>query len=64
MIGHTAGLTWADIEWMKHECGKHGMALMIKGVMTAEDTARACLVCDRLHGARRAGVPMNANECQ
>ena len=38
----TAGLTWSDIEWMKSECSKYGMALLVKGIMTAEDTARAC----------------------
>lgn len=42
--GHSSSMTWDDIRWMKSECDKHQMALVIKGVMTAEDTRAAAQI--------------------
>ena len=37
--GHTQRMTWEDILWMKQECRKAGdMAIIVKGVMSPEDT--------------------------
>ena len=39
--GHTAALDWADVAWLREETRAKGMCLLIKGVMTGEDTALA-----------------------
>lgn len=37
--GHTQRMNWEDILWMKQECRTAGdMAIVVKGIMTAEDT--------------------------
>ena len=37
-------MTWDDIIWMKKECQKYDLALILKGIMTEEDTRIACEV--------------------
>lgn len=39
--GHTAALTWADVRRVRAEAHRHGMALVLKGIMTGEDTLLA-----------------------
>ena len=42
LTGHTQRLSWDDIAWVKAECRAAGnMAVLVKGIMTAEDTALA-----------------------
>jgi 4-hydroxymandelate oxidase len=36
-LGHTAKMGWDDIRWMKRECEERQLALILKGIMTAED---------------------------
>ena len=36
---HTSRLTWDDLEWLR---GLSGLPLVVKGVLTGEDTALAC----------------------
>ena len=42
ITGHTQRLSWDDIAWLNAECKRAGdLALVVKGIMTAEDTAIA-----------------------
>jgi isopentenyl diphosphate isomerase/L-lactate dehydrogenase-like FMN-dependent dehydrogenase len=40
-LGHTAKMDWDDIRWMKRECQERQLALILKGIMTAEDARLA-----------------------
>lgn len=42
--GHSAKMDWNDIRWMKRECQKHNLALILKGMMTWEDALLAAEV--------------------
>lgn len=39
--GHSSSMTWEDIHWMRGQCQEHNLALILKGIMTGEDTSRA-----------------------
>ena len=36
--GHSAAVTWGDIAWLRAETRAVGMSLVLKGILTAEDT--------------------------
>ena len=40
-VGHSAKMGWDDIRWMKKECQKCQLALILKGIMSAEDAILA-----------------------
>ena len=39
--GHSASMTWEDIRWMLLQCRDLNLALILKGIVTAEDAQRA-----------------------
>lgn len=68
MLGHTARILWDDVRWMKDVAHAAGIALIVKGVMTAEDTSRAAAmgvdaVIVSNHGGRQLDGTEGAIEC-
>ena len=41
MTRFTSSMTWEDIRWMKRKCRQFELALILKGIMTKEDTKLA-----------------------
>eukprot|EP00038_Savillea_parva_P001356 m.103399 g.103399 ORF g.103399 m.103399 type:complete len:324 (-) comp10477_c0_seq2:470-1441(-) len=68
MLGHTARITWDDVRWMKDKTHAHGLALIVKGIMTGEDAALAAAAgADGImvsnHGGRQLDGTDGAIEC-
>ncbi|CAB9511797.1 mycofactocin system heme/flavin oxidoreductase MftD [Seminavis robusta] len=56
--GHAASMTWDDIRFLKQECHKHHLALVLKGIMSGDDAVLAAqigvnAICVSNHGGRQ-----------
>jgi L-lactate dehydrogenase (cytochrome) len=66
--GNTASLSWTDVAWLRIETRSRGLCLVLKGVMTGEDTALAAAagvdgVVVSNHGGRQLDGTDGTAEC-